>query len=94
MSAETTPIMAHKENSGEVPSNSHSTYSTPKSLAAEDITESKKVMFSALTKVLQKTLTSMGTQLHEHSKYQMEQVSKLTEAVTQLTLKKLHLKTC
>ena len=42
-------------------------------------------MFSALTEVLQKTLTSMGTQLHEYSKYQMEQVNKLTEAVTQLT---------
>ena len=28
-------------------------------------------MFSALTKVLQKTLTSMGTQLHEYSKCQM-----------------------
>ena len=43
-------------------------------------------MFSALTEVLQKTLTSMGTQLHEHSKYQMELVYKLTEAVTQMIL--------
>ena len=42
-------------------------------------------MFSALAKVLQKTLTSMGTLLHEHSKCQMEQVNKLTEAVTQMT---------
>ena len=42
-------------------------------------------MFSALTEVLQNTLTSMGTQLHEHSKSQMEQVNKLTEAVTQMT---------
>ena len=42
-------------------------------------------MISVLTEVLQKTLTSMGTQLHEHSKCQMEQVIKLTEAVTQMT---------
>ena len=42
-------------------------------------------MVSALTEVLQKTLTSMGTQLYKHSKCQMEQVNKLTEAVTQLT---------
>ena len=42
-------------------------------------------MFSALTEVLQKTLTSMGTQLHEHSKCQMEQINKLTDAVTQMT---------
>ena len=42
-------------------------------------------MFSALTEVLQKILTSMGTQLQEHSKYQMEQVNKLTEAVKQMT---------
>ena len=79
--------MAHTENSGEegVPSNSQSTYTTPNSLAAGDLIESSKAMFSALTEVLQKTLTSMGTQLHEHSKCQMEQVNKLTEAVTQLT---------
>ena len=42
-------------------------------------------MFSALTNVLQKTLTSMGTQLREYSKCQMESVNRLTEAVTQLT---------
>ena len=42
-------------------------------------------MFSALAKVLQKTLTSMGTQLGEYSKYQMEQFNKLTKAVTQWT---------
>ena len=42
-------------------------------------------MFSSLTEVLQKTVTSMGTQLHERAKCQMEQVNKLTEAVTQLT---------
>ena len=42
-------------------------------------------MFSALIEVLQKTLTSVGTQLHEHSRCQMEQVNKLTEAVTQMT---------
>ena len=42
-------------------------------------------MFSALTEVLQKTLTSMSNQLHEHSKCQMEQVNKLTEAVNQMT---------
>ena len=79
--------MAHAENPGEggVPSNSQSTYTTPNSLAAGDIIESNKAMFSALTEVLQKTLTSMGTQLHEHSKCQMEQVNKLTEAVTQMT---------
>ena len=46
---------------------------------------SNKAMFSVLREVLQKTLTSMGTRLHEHSKCQMEQVSKLTEAVTQMT---------
>ena len=34
---------------------------------------------------MQKTLTSMGTQLQAHSQCQMEQVNKLTEAVTQLT---------
>ena len=42
-------------------------------------------MFSALTEVLQTTLTSMGNQLHEHSKCQMEQVNKLTGAVNQMT---------
>ena len=42
-------------------------------------------MFSALTEVLQKTLTSMDTQLHGYFKCQMEQVNKLTEAVTQMT---------
>ena len=42
-------------------------------------------MFSALTEVLQKTLTIMGTKLHTHSKCQIEQVNKLTEAVAQLT---------
>ena len=41
-------------------------------------------MFSALTEVLQKTLTSMGIQLHEHSKCQMEQINKLTEAGTHM----------
>ena len=62
MSAETTSIMAHTENSGEegVPSNSQSTYTTSNSLAAGDIIEINKVMFSALTEVLQMTLTSMG----------------------------------
>ena len=79
--------MAHTENSGEggVSSNSQSTYTTPNSLTAGDIIESNKVMFSALTEVLQTTLTSMGNQLHEHSKCQMEQVNKLTEAVNQMT---------
>ena len=42
-------------------------------------------MFSALTEVLQTTLTFMGNQLHEHSKCQMKQVNKLTEAVNQMT---------
>ena len=37
------------------------------------------------TPLLQKILTSMGTQLHEHSKCHMELVNKLTEAVTQVT---------
>ena len=48
--AETTPIMALTENSGEggVSSNSQSTYTTPNSLTAGDI-ESNKEMFSALT---------------------------------------------
>ena len=79
--------MTHTENSWErgVPSNSQSTYTTPNSLTAGDIIESNKVMFSALTEVLQTTLTSMGNQLHEHSKCQMEQVNKLTEAVNQMT---------
>ena len=73
--------MAHTENSGEggVSSNSQSTYTTPDSI------ENNKVMFSALTEVLQTTLTSMGNQLHEHSKCQMEQVNKLTEAVNWMT---------
>ena len=77
LSAETAPIMAHTENSGEgvVPSNSQSTYTTPNSLA----------IFSALTEVLQTTLTSMGNHLHEHSKCQMGQVNKLIEAVNQMT---------
>ena len=68
--------MAHTENSGEgrVSSNSQSTYTAPNSLTAADIIE-----------VLQTTLTSMGNQLHEHSKCQMEQVNKLTEAVNQMT---------
>ena len=79
--------MAHTENSGEggVPSNSQSTYTTPNSLTAGDIIESNKAMFSALTKVLQKNITSMGIQLHKHFKCQMEQVNKLTEAVNQIT---------
>ena len=42
-------------------------------------------MFSASKEVLQMTLTSMRNQLHEHSKCQMEQVKKLTEAVNQMT---------
>ena len=42
-------------------------------------------MLSALTEVLQKTLTYMGNQLQEHSKYQMEQVIKLTETVIHMT---------
>ena len=86
LSAETTSIMAHTKNSGEggVPSNSQSTYTTTNSLAVGDIIESNKEMFTALREVLQKILTSMGTQLHEHSKCQMEQVNKLTEAVTQM----------
>ena len=76
--------MAHTENSWErgVPSNSQSTYTTPNSLAVGDIIKSNKAMFIALTEVLQKALTSMSTQLHEHSKCQMKQVNKLTEAVT------------
>ena len=79
--------MAHTENSGEggIPSSSQSTYTTPNSLAAGDIIESNNAMFSVLTEVLQKTITSMGTELHEHSKCQMEQVNKLTEAVTEMT---------
>ena len=78
--------MAHTENSGEgVSSNSQSTYTSPNSLTAGDIIKSNKAMFSALTEVLQTTLTSMGNQLHEHSKCQMEQVNKLTEAVNQMT---------
>ena len=68
-----------------VSSKSQSTYTTTNSLTAGDIIESNKVMFSALTEVLQTTLTSMGNQLHEHSKCQMEQVNKLTEAVNQMT---------
>ena len=41
--------------------------------------------FSALTEVLQKTLTSMGTQLQENYRCEMEQINMLTEAVTQMT---------
>ena len=79
--------MVHTENSGEggVPSNNQSTYTTPNSIGAGDIIENNKAMFSALAEVLQKTLTSMGTQLHEHSKYQMEQGNKLTETFSQMT---------
>ena len=70
--------MADTENSGEegVPSNSQLTYTTPNSLATGDIIKRNKAMFSGLTEVLKKTLTSMGTQLHKHSKFQMEQVNK------------------
>ena len=79
--------MEHTENSGEggVSSNNQSTYTTPNSLTAGDIIKNNKAMFSALTEVLQMTLTSMGNQLHEHSKFQMEQGRKLTEAVNQMT---------
>ena len=42
-------------------------------------------MFRALTEVLQKILASMGTQVHEHSRYQIEQVNKLIETITQMT---------
>ena len=79
--------MVHTENSGEggVPSSSQSTYTIPNSLVAGNIIKSNKAMFSVLTEVLQMTLTSMVTQLHGHSKCQMEQVNKLTEAVTQMT---------
>ena len=42
-------------------------------------------MFSAFTEVLQTAYTFMGTQLHEHSKCQMEQVNKLIKAATQMT---------
>ena len=59
---------------------SQSTYTSPDFLESGDIIENNKTMFSTLTEVLQKTLTSMSTQLHEHSKYQMEQVNKLTDA--------------
>ena len=50
MSAETTSIMAHTENSeeGGVPSNIQSTYTTPNSLAAGDVIESNEAMFCAL----------------------------------------------
>ena len=41
-------------------------------------------MFSTL-RDLWKTRTSIGTQLHEHSKCQTEQFNNLTEEVTQLT---------
>ena len=57
-----------------------STYTSPDFLESGDIIENNKTMFSTLTEVLQKTLTSMSTQLHEHSKCQMEQVNKLTDA--------------
>ena len=79
--------MTHTDDSGEggVSSKSQSTYTTPTSLTAADIIESNKVMFSALTELLQATLTSMGNQLHERSKCQMEQINKLTEAVNQMT---------
>ena len=41
-------------------------------------------MFTTL-RDLWKTRTSIGPQLHEHCKCQMEQVNNLTEEVTQLT---------
>ena len=87
MSAENTSIIDHTENSreGGILSNSQSTYTTPNSLAATDIIESNKAMFSALTGVLLKILTFLGTQLHENSKCQMEQINKLTEPVTQMS---------
>ena len=49
-----------------------------------DIIKSNKAMFSALTEVLLKTLTSMDNHRHKHSKCQMEQVNMLTETVTQM----------
>ena len=66
---------------GVVLSNIRSTFTNPNFLGAGDIIESNKAMFSALTEVLQKTLTSMDTKLHEHSRCQMEQINKLTDAV-------------
>ena len=57
-----------------------STYTSLDFLESGDIIENNKTMFSTLTVVLQKTLTSMSTQLHEHSKCQMERVNKLTDA--------------
>ena len=73
--------MAQRQNSGErgVPSHSHPNYTIPNSFTAQDIIESNKTMFHDLTEVLQRTLTSMRTQLHEHSKCQMEQINKLTK---------------
>ena len=89
MPAETTSIMVHTYNSGKrgVPSNRQSIYTTPISFAAVagDIIESNQAMFTAFTEVLQTTYTFMGTQLHEHSKYQMEQVNKLIKTATQMT---------
>ena len=72
-------------SSAGIPENPRRRFSTPNSLAAGYIIESNKAMFSTLANVLQKKLTSMGTQLREHSQCQMTYVKKLTEAVTQLT---------
>ena len=62
--------MSHTENSGEggVPSSSLSTYTTANSITTGDIIESNKAMFSALTEVFQKTLTSG----HFHRKVDIE----------------------
>ena len=84
MSAETTPIMAHTEKSGEGGVSSNTTYTTPNSLTAGGIIKSNKAMFSAQAEVLQTILTSMSNQLHEDSKCQMEQVNELTEAVNHM----------
>ena len=47
MSAETTPIMAHTEKSGEGGVSFNTTYTTPNSLTAGGIIKSNKAMFSA-----------------------------------------------
>ena len=54
--------MTGTENSG------HSSNNQPNSFAAADTIESNQLMFTTLTEALQKTLISMGNQLHEHSK--------------------------
>ena len=70
VSAETTSIISHTDNSGKgrVLLPPIVSQLIPPLILSQLWISSKKTIFSVLTEVLMKTLTFMGTQLHEHSK--------------------------